>query len=73
MTGDKRTGKKNTENKFKFFLDNSESYCHQINHLVERFLVTKEQVQKNGLAVAGIMDELRTNMMDKKITFFGGF
>ena len=51
----------------------SESYWHQMNHLVERCLVTKEQVQKKyGLAIAGITDELRTNVTDKKMPFFGG-
>ena len=54
----------------------SESYWHQINCLVERWLVTKEQVQKKyGLAVAGIADELQTNVTDNKwrfSAFFGG-
>merc|ERR1712059_218615 len=58
------------EKKFQKILENStdirsESYWHQINRLGAWRLVTKEQVQKKyGLAVAGITDELQTNVMD---------
>ena len=66
------------KNKVQQILENStdirsESYWHQINCLVKRWLVTKEQVQKKyGLVVAGIMDKLRMNVTNgPKITFFG--
>ena len=63
------TEQKCVEKIFQTILENStdirsESYWHQINCLVEWWQVTKGQVKKYGLVVAGIMDKLRMNMMN---------
>ena len=63
--------KKCVETKFHKILENStnirsESYWHQINRLIEWWLVTKVQVQKKyGLAVAGITDETEQKCVEK--------